>query len=78
MWVDVFRNGPLVPCISEIIQILQLHSVAAHIKEHATSSHMEDTTIEKNTTPSDVANVRTLKLKKLQRGALSLRQIEDE
>ncbi len=53
----ILHHGPSVPSIQEIMQLLQEHSLAARIKNHA--RHMEDTTIEQNTTPSDVANVRS-------------------
>ena len=53
----VLHNGPPVPDINEIVQLIKEHSLAHHIKQHA--SYMTDTAVEEATTPSDVANVRS-------------------
>jgi len=53
----VLHNGPPVPDIDEIVQLIKEHSLALHIEHNASS--MIDTAVEKATTPSDVANVRS-------------------
>ena len=53
----LLHNGPPVPAIDEIIQLIEEHSLAAHVKSHA--SFMDDTSIEESTAPSDIANVRS-------------------
>ncbi len=53
----VLHNGPPVPDIDEIVQLIGEYSLALHIKQHARS--MIDTAVEKATTPFDVANVRS-------------------
>ena len=53
----LLHNGPSVPSIEEIIQLIAEHSLEAHVKKHA--SHMHDTSIEAQTAPSDIANVRS-------------------
>ena len=50
------HNGPDVPNIEEVMKMLSDHSFVAHVKKNARC--VIDTTVEKRTTPSDVANVR--------------------
>jgi hypothetical protein len=50
------HNGPDVPSIEEVTKMIAEHSFEAHVKKHARCVH--DTSVEKSTTSSDVANVR--------------------
>ncbi len=50
------HNGPDVPNIEEVMNMISVHNFAAHVKKHARC--VIDTTVEKRTSPSDVANVR--------------------
>ncbi len=53
----VLHNGPCAPSIEEVLRLLVENSMTKYMKEHARI--FEDTTIEKRTTPSDIANVRS-------------------
>ena len=53
----LLHDGPPVPSIEDIIELIEEHSLAAHVERHA--SFMHDTSIEEKTAPSDIANVRS-------------------
>ena len=52
----MLHNGPPVPSMEEVSRLIAEHSFTAHLKQYARC--VTDTTVDKKTSPSDVANVR--------------------